>query len=194
MECADTPNPCGYTFETDQETSQPLRMSIDIAMRHCEVTHWWCRDCRRLNIHLRLALACEVEELVTALKRHKNPPPARCCVRGRWRQHRAEGLALGPMPWCSIARTHVRAHGFVFDGNSAICSSVGAAFVRSTPPWALLALRWVFRPCAVPFSLALGRSNIHWAVRPRFGRFSLVWCFVVALGWPHKNEAQLSKR
>ena len=47
----------------------------------------------------------------------------------------------------------VRVHGFAFDGNSAVCTGVGATL-------------GIFQPLAVPFSHVLGRSNIRWAVRP----------------------------
>lgn len=43
------------------------------------------------------------------------------------------------------------------------------------PPWAFLALHWVFQPPAVPFSHALSQSNIRWAVRHLFERFNPVF-------------------
>ena len=58
---------------------------------------------------------------------------------------------------------------------SAICTGVGAVLVQLTPCWTSLSLRGVFRLPAVPFSLALGRSNIRGAVRSRFGRFNFVF-------------------
>ena len=48
----------GYLYQA-RNLATALRMSIDIAMRHCEVTCWWCKDFRPLKIHLRLTFACE---------------------------------------------------------------------------------------------------------------------------------------
>jgi len=79
-----------------------LRMSIDIAMRHCEVTCWWCKDFRWLKIHLRLALACEGGE------RHENGA------------EEPQGLAMRPTPWRPMAGTRVRAHAFAFDGRGPV--------------------------------------------------------------------------
>ena len=86
----------------------------------------------------------------------------------------AQGLALGPTPQRSMAVTRVRAHGFAFDGNSAVCTGVGATL-------------GIFQPSAVPFSHVLGRSNIRWDVRPLFnlvsGVLSLCWAGRIRWRW-----------
>ena len=64
----------------------------------------------------------EVEEAGTALQ-HSG---SLLCAR---EVEEAQGVALGPTPWRSMAGTRVQAHGFAFDGNSAVCTGVGAALV-----------------------------------------------------------------
>ena len=86
----------------------------------------------------------------------------------------AQGLALEPTPRRSMAVTRVRAHGFAFDGHSAVCTGVGATL-------------GIFQPSAVLFSHVLGQSNIRWAVRPLFnlvsGVLSLCWAGRIHWRW-----------
>ena len=84
----------------------------------------------------------------------------------------AQGLALGPTPQRSMAVTQVRVHSFTFDGNSAVCTGIGATL-------------GIFQPSAVPFSHVLGRSNIHWAVWPLFNLVSgvLLLCWAGRIHW-----------
>jgi hypothetical protein len=50
----------------------------------------------------------EVEVARTTLKRHKHPPPARFCVRGRWRRRRRRRNRKGPWHWPGAGITTCR--------------------------------------------------------------------------------------
>ena len=140
------------TTRTGQETSQQYcECQLTSLCGIARLRVWWCKDFRRLKIHLRLAIAgegggmvqkCqeEVEELGTASQRHKNPPPTRCCMRGRWRRHRGSRWGLRPgVPWQGLASEPTPSR-----------STVRALFSR-------LHRRW-------------GRSTLHRFDRPHIGR------------------------
>jgi len=56
---------------------------------------------KAMNVHLRLALACEGgggeanRVAQTVSKCHRSPPPAHCCMRGKWRRHRCKNHLRG---------------------------------------------------------------------------------------------------
>ena len=89
---------------------------------------------------------------------------------------------LGPMPWCSMAVTRVRAHGFMFNSNSAACTGVGAALGVFGLAWGLSTSCCPVQPCVGSIAHLLDCLTPLSAFQP------CVWCFVIALGWLHMLE------
>ena len=87
-------NPCGFTRQKQPKNlATAVQVSIDTAVQHCEVrisVLKWLRRWRMQEWHqntiktpLRLAVACNGGG--GPENDHKYPPPARCCMRERWR-------------------------------------------------------------------------------------------------------------
>ena len=124
MEPEGTPDQCRFTvFETNRETSQwhcECQLTSPCSIARLRIGGVRIAG-RQLKIYLQLALACEggegyengtkeIKDRRTAPQHHKNPPPARCYMQGRWRRHRAHvgayalvlrGSDSGPSPWLS---------------------------------------------------------------------------------------------